>query len=285
VGNPAVDDKSIFAALRENSEASPRAEAASRRGAFSRSSCKDFEQLTWSSLDGAEAEAEELVALWGRVGSSSGMSNPRRSGNVVLLKGREATESALRQHMQTSSVVHLATHGFFVADRCSSALEDKDTVEQVSLAVSWQPSPEPGENPLWLSGLVFAGGNHRGFARPGEDDGILTAQEIAALDLSGVEWAVLSACETGLGEVRAGEGVFGLQRAFQIAGADTVIMSLWSVDDRATHDWMKRLYTARLSEGSSTAESVRQASLSLLHSREMSHPLFWGAFMASGDWR
>ena len=69
------------------------------------------------------------------------------------------------------------------------------------------------------------------------------------LDLQGTEWAVLSACETGLGEIKAGEGVFGLRRAFQIAGARTVIMSLWSVEDRATRTWMRALYEGRLSKG------------------------------------
>ena len=74
-----------------------------------------------------------------------------------------------------------------------------------------------------------------------EDDGVLTAEEVASLDLSGVEWAVLSACDTGLGEIKAGEGVFGPRRAFQIAGARTVIMSLWSVEDRAAMTWMRAL--------------------------------------------
>jgi hypothetical protein len=96
-----------------------------------------------------------------------------------------------------------------------------------------------------LSGLAFAGANKRQSARWAEDDGILTAEEIASLDLHGVEWAVLSACDTGVGEIKAGEGVFGLRRAFQVAGARTVIMSLWSVEDRATREWMAALYRER----------------------------------------
>ena len=74
---------------------------------------------------------------------------------------------------------------------------------------------------------------------------MLTAEEVAALDLSGVEWAVLSGCDTGVGEVRAGEGVFGLRRAFQVAGVQTVIMSLWPVEDQATRQWMTTLYDSR----------------------------------------
>jgi CHAT domain-containing protein len=146
-----------------------------------------------------------------------------------------------------------------------------------------------GENPLLLSGLVLAGANHRSLAADNEDDGILTAEEIASLDLSGVEWAVLSACETGVGDIRVGEGVFGLRRAFQTAGAGTLIMSLWSVDDESTRSWMKSLYEARLIDGLDTAESVRRASLAVLHERrarkQSTHPFFWGAFVGAGDWR
>ena len=109
------------------------------------------------------------------------------------------------------------------------------------------------------------------------------------MDLSGVEWAVLSACDTGLGEVRASEGVFGLRRAFRIAGVETLIMSLWSVDDEATREWMGNLYEARFTEGMSTSESVREASLRMLKRRrekgESTHPFTWGAFVAAGEWR
>jgi CHAT domain-containing protein len=147
----------------------------------------------------------------------------------------------------------------------------------------------PDESPLLRSGLALAGADRREQAGPDEDDGILTAEEIAALDLSGVEWAVLSACDTGAGEVRAGEGVFGLRRAFQIAGARTLIMSLWSVDDESTREWMTALYDARLHRRLSTAESVRHASLSVLNARrnagQSTHPFHWAAFVAAGDWR
>ena len=145
------------------------------------------------------------------------------------------------------------------------------------------------ENPLLQSGLAMAGANHRAAARPDEDDGILTAEEVAALDLEGVEWAVLSACDTGLGHVKAGEGVFGLRRAFQVAGARTVIMSLWSVDDRATEQWMQALYRGRLGAHLDTADAVRQASLQTIQQRrargQSTHPFYWAGFVAAGDWR
>src|SRR6185436_5304706 len=114
--------------------------------------------------------------------------------------------------------------------------------------------------PLLLSGLALAGAGRR-TARTAQD-GILTAEEIAALNLRGTDWAVLSACDTGIGEIRAGEGVFGLRRAFQIAGARTVIMSLWAVEDAATASWMRALYQARLQRKLDTLESTHAASVS-----------------------
>jgi CHAT domain-containing protein len=100
---------------------------------------------------------------------------------------------------------------------------------------------------------------------------------------------VLSACETGVGKVEAGEGVFGLRRAFQMAGAGTLIMSLWSVEDESARQWMRALYESRLVKKLSTAESVRAASLEVLRSRrekgQGTHPFFWAGFVAAGDWR
>ena len=109
------------------------------------------------------------------------------------------------------------------------------------------------------------------------------------MNLGSVEWAVLSACDTGLGEVKAGEGAFGLRRALQIAGVRTVIMSLWSVDDEATRLWMRALYEGRLKKHLSTADAMRQASLSVLRARrargESTQPFYGAGFVAAGDWR
>jgi CHAT domain-containing protein len=144
-------------------------------------------------------------------------------------------------------------------------------------------------NPLLLSGLVFAGANRQLASARGNDTGILTAEEVVALDLQGTEWVVLSACDTGLGAITRSEGVLGLRRAFQIAGARTVIMSLWSVDDAATRAWMRGLYEARLQQQLSTADAVRAAGLRLLRQRraagQSTHPFYWAAFVAAGDWR
>ena len=140
----------------------------------------------------------------------------------MKLTGREARESVFKKNAAGHAVLHLATHGFFLEGPCG---------------------------PLQLSGLALAGANHRRDADAVGDegeDGILTAEAIASLDLRGVEWAVLSACETGLGPVQTGEGMLGLRRAFEVAGAGTLILSLWSVSDHDARDWIRELYTGRL---------------------------------------
>jgi CHAT domain-containing protein len=150
-----------------------------------------------------------------------------------------------------------------------------------------------------LSGLVLAGANRP--PQPGVDDGLLTAEEVASLNLPGVELAVLSACETGLGPLAAGEGVLGLQRAFQVAGTRTVVASLWKVNDQATRALMERFYENLWSKRLSKLEALRQAQLSMLRegpdrgmeivgapkpAAPQRHPPFlWAAFVLSGDWR
>ncbi len=206
---------------------------------------------------------------------------------MTVLSGSSASETAVKNALSGRRVLHFATHGFFISDACPPDGSRSGGVARSSAAARF--AEEGRENPLLLSGLAFAGANRRGAARLDEDDGILTAEEVAGLNLNGVEWAVLSACDTGLGEIRAGEGVFGLRRAFQVAGARTVIMSLWPVDDQATRAWMRALYEARFSRGLSTADAVHSASVSVLRDRrakkQSTLPLYWAAFVAAGDWR
>ncbi len=135
----------------------------------------------------------------------------------------------------------------------------------------------------------MAGANRRRTAQQLTDDGILTAEEIAALDLRAAQLVVLSACDTGLGEVRAGEGVFGLRRAFRVAGARSLVTSLWAVDDEAALSWMMDFYDRRLVQGSSILESVHLATAERLAARrakgQTTHPFYWAGFVAAGDWR
>jgi CHAT domain-containing protein len=143
-----------------------------------------------------------------------------------------------------------------------------------------EPSASPHEeNPLVRSGLALAGANQPG----GEEDGILTALEAAGLDLWGTRLVVLSACETGVGDVQNGEGVYGLRRAMTIAGAESQVMSLWKVGDRATRDLMAAYY-ARLILGQGRAEGLRKVQLQLLDSPRWGHPFYWASFIHSGEW-
>jgi CHAT domain-containing protein len=139
-----------------------------------------------------------------------------------------------------------------------------------------------GENPLLRSGLALAGANQ---LHSGQDDGILTALEAAGLDLAGTELAVLSACETGIGQVQNGEGVYGLRRALVLAGVQTQVTGLWKVDDAATRDLMVDYY-GRLSAGAGRSAALRAAQLAMLTNRshpERRHPYYWASFVAIGE--
>jgi CHAT domain-containing protein len=115
---------------------------------------------------------------------------------------------------------------------------------------------------------------------PEAEDGLLTAEDVSGLNLLATELVVLSACETGLGEVKTGEGVFGLQRAFTLAGAKTLVMSLWSVPDEPTRELMEDFYR-RILAGEGRADALRNAQLALR--AKYPDPYFWGAFICQGD--
>jgi CHAT domain-containing protein len=139
------------------------------------------------------------------------------------------------------------------------------------------------ENPMLRSGLALAGANtwlKAGNPPEEAEDGLLTAEDVTGLDLQATELVVLSACETGLGQVHVGEGVFGLRRAFVLAGARTLVMSLWKVPDEPTRELMEDFY-ARLLAGQARAEALRQAQLAL--KAKYPEPFYWGAFICQGD--
>lgn len=167
-----------------------------------------------------------------------------------IFTNESASERAIKQ-VQHPRVLHIATHGFFV---------------------------EGEDNPLLRAGLLLAGAANfiQDHSRVDEENGILTAYEAANLDLDNTDLVVLSACETGKGEVQNGEGVYGLQRAFQSAGAQTIVMSLWKVDDAATQQLMTSFYSNWMS-GMSKAEALKNAQISL--KKQFSHPYYWGAFV------
>jgi CHAT domain-containing protein/tetratricopeptide (TPR) repeat protein len=284
IGGPAFSNPSSFTARPKNGVA-----ANSARNDV-RGACGDLGTLRFADLPASMFEAESVLSLsrQSRIGDGT--------GDDRLLSGADATEAAFKAFGPGHRIVHLATHGFVLGADCVATVAGLRGVGGLTpvgvarAANTGRPArrAEPG-NPLLLSGLAFAGANERRTTGPDADDGILTAEEVAGMNLSGVEWAVLSACDTGLGEIRAGEGVFGLRRAFQVAGVRTVIMSLWPVEDVATRQWMEALYRARLGDRLDTAEAVRQASLTLIRERrargQSTDLFYWAAFVAAGDWR
>ena len=136
-------------------------------------------------------------------------------------------------------------------------------------------------SPLLRSGLVLAGANSGG---QDDENGFLSAAELINMDLRGTELVVLSACETGIGEVQIGEGVQGLSKALQVAGSDTQVLSLWKVSDEATQILMQEFYS-RLIDGVGRGEALRQAKAALREDPRFGHPFYWAAFVLSGDWR
>lgn len=190
------------------------------------------------------------------------------------MSGSQATENALKQ-LRSPSILHIATHGFFLED------EPQDSPNQETLTASATLIPITTENPLLRSGLALAGFNIRQSGN--NEDGVLTASEAAGLDLAGTKLVVMSACETGLGDVANGEGVYGLRRALVIAGAESQIMSLWIVDDFATRDLMVGYYQ-RLQNNIGRSEALRQTQLEMLGTQQYQHPYYWAAFIPSGEW-
>ena len=244
--------------------------------------CQDFQKLHFDVIPGAGNEITQVESQILGAAAKGGV-----KPIVAELTGPRASEPSFKQWAPDATLIHLATHGFFLGGGCKDAPGATATRAGISPV---HDDPLRGDidlsNPLLLSGLALAGANQRAHAGADADDGVLTSEEIAAMDLSRARWVVLSACETGLGAIQAGEGVLGLRRAFRLAGARTVIMSLWKVDDRATLAWMQRLYERR-DAGMSTAEAVWQASLDSLKERRAkgrsTHPFYWGAFVAAGD--
>jgi CHAT domain-containing protein/Tfp pilus assembly protein PilF len=277
LGDPAYDDASLFAAL-GGARPSEQAREAAERGQSG--GCLDFPSVRFTPLAGTRREIAEVAEVLREAGGPDAQ-------HLVARTGAAASETALKAEAPGRRILHLATHGLFLNGSCEAGPQAARGIGGLAPAGSEARGGDP--DPLRLSGLALAGANHRAAAAAGEDDGILTAEEIASLDLAGVEWAVLSACETGLGTVERGEGVLGLSRALRLAGARTTILSLWPVDDAATRRFMSALYTAHWIDHRTTAEALREAGLAVLHERRRAgrsaHPFYWAGFVAVGDWR
>lgn len=252
VANPAFDG-----AVHESSRAETALRARDFRGVF-------------APLPGTAREAHDIPPL---------ITGPGVSKRVF--EGIEATEHAVKT-AKSPRILHLATHGFFLQD------EEPVTDDGMrGVAIGPQERPAIGrrlDNPLLRSGLAFAGANRAADITEG-DDGILTALEITGMDLQGTELVVLSACDTGVGEVKTGEGVFGLRRAFALAGARSLLMSLWPVSDEVTANQMKAFYQNL--QTLPPADALRQAQLGTIKELKAKNdgiapPGLWAPFILQG---
>jgi len=217
--------------------------------------------------------SKEVAALPGTKVEIDGINKMLKTSGYVPTQftQKTATEANLKS-VKGPTLVHIATHGYFLQD------------VEISGSGFGVHMDNAADNPLLRSGLLFSGAGNTvtGKAEPNlqsNDNGILTAYEAMNLDLENTELIVLSACETGLGDVKAGEGVYGLQRAFQVAGADALIMSLWKVDDAATQQLMTNFYTNWLKLGNKQ-KAFKQAQLQLM--TKFKNPYYWGAFIMMG---
>jgi CHAT domain-containing protein len=233
-----------------------------------RSSCDELRGIEVTRLPDTRDEVHWAAKQW-----------DASLGEAALFTGKQASEDNFKAHARGKRVIHIATHGYFLKGDCNP--EETDPAFR-------RGKEFKGENPLLLSGLFLAGANLHGKLADslGCEDGILTAYEVSAMDLGGNDLVVLSACETGLGKVHDGEGVYGLRRAFQIAGSRTIVSALWPVSDRATKEMMRGLYTE---SGTPLYERIRSIQLARLaelrQSSAVEHPYDWAGFIALGDWR
>jgi CHAT domain-containing protein/Tfp pilus assembly protein PilF len=225
---------------------------------------------------------------------------------VLVLTEARASEAAVKG-VSAPSILHIATHGFFLPDQRRDETVEADAR---GFGLGKASAVARAENPLLRSGLALAGANERGSGGGAaeSEDGVLTAYEAAGLDLWGTRLVVLSACETGIGEVQNGDGVYGLRRALVLAGSETQVMSLWQVSDDATRELMIAYYRL-LQAGAGRGDALRQVQLTMLAggraatgdgqnkrgldvrpggargSGDWSHPFYWAAFIGSGAWQ
>jgi len=223
----------------------------------------------------AKHEVEGLVELPGAEGEAQAIAD--RIPFAVIHRRENATEKRLFELKPAPKVLHFATHGLFFGDQADSSV----TVSQRS-----GPPVDPDDhmpNPLVRSALVLAGAAHGRMSRDSPFDGLLTALEISTgLALSGTKLVVLSACESARGVVLQGEGVASLQRAFLIAGAESVVASLWKVNDDVTKRLMTAFYTF-LRAGNSRSVALRRAAAQVRSSPEYAHPYYWAGFVLVGQ--
>jgi CHAT domain-containing protein/Tfp pilus assembly protein PilF len=260
IQNNNIPTNSIF------SSAIPQSNSQNNKSIFRQSRDFDSRSLNFSRLKGTREEGQVIAELIG----------------VTPCMDQKVLESEIKS--QTSpNILHIATHGFFLPNQ-----KNRNTANIMNIAImETNPfsrlSGDNLDNPMLRSGLALAGVNTWLKNRPlikEAEDGILTAEDVAGWNLFNTELVVLSACETGLGDIVTGEGVFGLRRAFVLAGAQTLVMSLWKVPDEQTKELMVNFYKYLLA-GKPRAEALREAQLSM--KEKYPNPYYWGAFICQGN--
>jgi CHAT domain-containing protein len=218
----------------------------------------DRSDMYFAPLSGTGYEAQTIKSLF---------------PNAQLLDGKNATKAALAR-VDAPLILHIATHGFFLRD------DPPDNASPGPNGSRGAKAEVHIDNPLLRSGLALAGANLKG---GDEASGVLTALEAANLNLWGTKLVTLSACDTGVGEIRTGDGVYGLRRAFFLAGAETLVMSLWPVSDSVTREMMSTYY-AGLKDGLGRGDALRRAQLAMRLRKNRQHPFYWAGFIQAGEW-
>ncbi|MFM9948634.1 MAG: CHAT domain-containing protein [Saprospiraceae bacterium] len=219
----------------------------------------------WDYLKGSEKEADNIKSVLAKAGYAA-----------TVYKGLQASEESFKKIGQgepSPRILHVSTHGYFFPDP-QTVTDRRRTVDGA------EPVFKLSDHPMIRSGLILAGANHAwktGKPLGNREDGVLTAYEISQLDLRNTELVVLSACETGLGQIEGNEGVYGLQRAFKIAGAKHLIMSLWNVRDQQTQELMTYFYQKLLIEKMPVRQALRAAQAEMR--RQRYEPFYWAGFV------
>lgn len=256
VANPLFGEPETITLARENSTAARHSQSAAGRRSITTGA--DLSRIYFAPLAGTAREASAIQSLF---------------PEAKVLTGAQATKSAL-SGVRAPTLLHIATHGFFLSD---TQQEPPSPGSKGTRAID---APTKVENPLLRSGLAMAGAN---LSKGSNDNGILTALEASNLNLWGTKLVTLSACDTGVGEVRNGEGVYGLRRAFFLAGTESLVMSLWPISDYVTRELMTEYYTG-LKKGLGRGEALRQAQLAMMKQKGRQHPFYWASFIQSGEW-
>lgn len=227
----------------------------------------------WKYLEGTKKEVDGIASILAKNNEA-----------FTLYKDENATEENFKSSVADANILHIATHGYFYPDP-ELAEEEIQEEEELNGDINFRgttgmPSGYASfvhhPNPLMRSGLALAGANDVWtYDLASKNDGVLTAQEVGLLDLRETKLVLLSACETGLGDIKSYEGVYGLQRSFKVAGAERIIMSLWQVPDKETAEFMELFYRILLKKG-----NISQAFIKAQRTmRKKYDPYFWAAFV------